>query len=119
MGCHGEFQLGRESDCQDIVEIIKQTYNQSSFLEIKQIKLLFLLRKNRVYSRKYWYYYCYCYYYNNNNNNYYYYYYGYFAANWTHARYQATPCSLGCLAPFLKINNSKLILQNFTPLLLD
>ena len=43
MGCHGEFQLGRESDCQDIVEIIKQIYNQSSFLEIKQIKLLFRL----------------------------------------------------------------------------
>ena len=112
MGCHGEFQLGRESDCQDIVEIIKQIYNQSYFLEIKQIKLLFLLQKNRVYRRKYWYYYCYYYYY-------YYYYYGYFTANWTHARYQATPCSLGCLAPFLKINNSKLILQNFTPLLLD
>lgn len=51
MGFHGEFQLGRESDCQDIVEIIKQIYNQSSFLEIKQMKLLFLLRKNRVYSR--------------------------------------------------------------------
>ena len=112
MGCHGQFQLGRESDCQDIVEIIKQSYNQSSFLEIKQIKLLFLLRKNRVYSRKYWYYYCY-YYYNN------YYYYGYFTPNWTHARYQATPCSLGCLTPFLKINNSKLTLQHFTPLLLD
>lgn len=48
MGCHGEFQLGRESDCQDIVEIIKQIYNLSSFLEIKQMKLLFLLRKNRV-----------------------------------------------------------------------
>ena len=137
MGCHGEFQLGRESDCQDIVEIIKQIYNQSSFLEIKQIKLLFLLRKNRVYSRKYWYYYCYCYYYYNYYYNYnynyyycycycycycyyyYYYYYGYFTANWTHVRYQATPCSLGCLAPFLKINNSKLIVQNFKPLLLD
>ena len=113
MGCHGEFQLGRESDCQDIVEIIKQIYNQSSFLDIKQIKLLFLLRKNRVYSRKYWCYCCHYYYY------YCYYYFGYFTANWTHARYQATPCSLGCLAPFVTINNSKLILQNFTPLLLD
>ena len=119
MGSHGEFQLGRESDCQDIVEIIKQIYNQSSFLEIKQIKLLFLLQKNRVYSWKNWYYYCYCYYYYIYYNYYYYYYYGYFTANWTHARNQATHCSLGCLAPFLKINNSKLILQNFTPLLLD
>ena len=63
MGCHGEFQLGRELDCQDIVEIIKQINYQSSFLDIKQIKLLFLLRKNRVYSRKYWCYCCYCCYY--------------------------------------------------------
>ena len=116
MGCHGEFQLGRESDCQDIVEIIKQIYNQSSFLDIKQIKLLFLLRKNRVYSRKYLCYCCYCYYY---YYYYYNYYYGYFTANWTHARYQATPCSLGCLVPFVTINDSKSILQNFTPLLLD
>ena len=93
--------------------IVKILWKSSSkfTIKIKQIKLLFLLRKNRVYSRKYWYYYCYCYYY--------YYYYGYFTANWTHASYQATPCTLGCLAPFLKINNSKLILQNFTPLLLD
>ena len=45
MGCHREFQLGRESDCQDIVEIIKQIYDQSSFLEIKQIKILFSLQK--------------------------------------------------------------------------
>ena len=110
MGCHGEFQLGRESDCQDIVEIIKFTIKVPSW--ISNVKLLFLLRKNRVYSWKYWcyccyccyYYYCYyCYYY-----YYYYYYYGYFTANWTHARYQATPCSLGCLAPFLTINNSHL-----------
>ena len=45
MGCHREFQLGRESDYQDIVEIIKQIYDQSSFLEIKQIKILFSLQK--------------------------------------------------------------------------
>ena len=117
MGCHGQFPLGREWDCQDIVEIVKQIYNQSSFLDIKQIKLLMLLWKNRVYSRKYWCYccYCYCYYY----YYYFYYYYGYFTANWTHARYQPTPCSLGCLAPCITINNCKLILQNFTPLLLD
>lgn len=61
MGCHGEFQLGRESDCQDIVEIIKQIYNQSSFLEIKQMKLLFLIAEKQSLQSEYWYYYCYCY----------------------------------------------------------
>ena len=47
MGCHGEFQLGRESDCQDIVEISKQIYNQSSFLEIKTNKTIILIAEKQ------------------------------------------------------------------------
>ena len=55
MGCHEEFQLGRESDCQDIVEIIKQIYNQN-----QTNKTIILIAEKQSLQSEYWYYY-YCY----------------------------------------------------------